>query len=312
LNNLQSLIFFLLALALLPHMACASDEKLVELNFPSDISYGKLYKVTPANGDQGYMLKTAGQPFAVARGKVQLPEGCNMAQLELSYAAAQHLDALKNVGHSLVGLSVLLDDFDDGALLKIGAMPQLRYLNITDNDITDKGLMAIGKLTNVQMLFANSLEITGAGVMKTAWPQSLTILSLGTNKLGDDCMQKFVGLKNLRHVCVGRASLTDAGAKLLAQNHNITNIEIPDNNITDKGVAYFAAMPKLQHLDITHTSVTDRSLTELQNVKTLHSVRLSPRNFSPEAMAKFRKARPNCILEAIGPRAEPELFRPLH
>jgi hypothetical protein len=302
----------LLALVLLPHMACAAEQKLVELKFPTDMSYGKLYASWSSTAFQGYMLHTEKVPFAVAKGTVELPKGYKMARLDLSYAASNHLDALKNVGPALIALTITLDNFDDDALLKIGAIPQLAYLKLSDSDITDRGLPAIGKLTHLQMLYADQCELTGAGVMKTDWPQSLILLNISFNKLGDDCMQKFVGLKNLQHLQISRTGLTDAAAKWISKNPNITALEVQDNNIGDKAMSYIATMPKLQFLDITSTHATDRSLTELQKVKTLTSLRIDRKNFSPQAIANFRKARPSCGLDELAPRINPDVFGPLH
>jgi Ran GTPase-activating protein (RanGAP) involved in mRNA processing and transport len=137
----------------------------------------------------------------------------------------------------------------------LGLLPQLRYLDISENRIRDAGLATLADgLRHLPNLFAldisyNSIEDEGAMALAhgLSHVQHLASLSVRQNNISD----------------VGTAALANG----LRYVPNLSLLNISNNDIHEAGASALAHglihVPNLCSLDISHTSIRDAGLSAL-------------------------------------------------
>ncbi|XP_072133517.1 NACHT, LRR and PYD domains-containing protein 3-like [Mobula birostris] len=158
----------------------------------------------------------------------------------------------------------------------LSANPSLTELNLSKNNLEDSGVKLVSAaLRNpeckIQKLRLGNVGLTGSGAEDLASAlttnQSLTVLYLNDNKLGDSGVELLsAALRNpectIRELVLIDVGLTDSGAEdlisALSTNPSLTELDLGANSLTDRSV------PALRVLILTHPSLKKIDLGDNQ------------------------------------------------
>lgn len=180
-------------------------------------------------------------------------------------------DVVPNILHltSLKRLKFKNTDFDDAALVQLGALPNLIALDVRLTEVTGKGLAQFTGLKKLQILKAHPADVALA-TAALAGSKALTRLEL--NKCG---------------------IVNDSDLKSLATCVNLEILEVDGNPaITDAGIENLKPLVNLQRLKLSGTSVTTGMAKSLPSFKRLQYLTVDADKFDSESLKKLQSAVP--------------------
>jgi hypothetical protein len=160
---------------------------------------------------------------------------------------------------------------DDLAVLKLA--PTLQKVDLTATYFTDKAIQHLVDLPNLHELILTDTRVTDAGLAELS--QFKTIQKLDLSEL----------------------MITDDGLSHLATMPNLTDLTVDSPAVTDVGLAQLGALPNLKTLDVRGVQFRDEALGQLQSIKSLRKLACYVDRISPEALARFHAALPQCTIE---------------
>lgn len=162
------------------------------------------------------------------------------------------------------GMSVLTD------------FKNLKKLVIGTTGITDRGLAHLKKAKNlVRLDIRNCKNVTGDGIKQIVRDcPGLTYFSCSNCSMSRDIVPELVKLRHIQHLHLAGLGLTDEDMEPLSRIDSLLNLDISENDqITEKGLMTLLKAPHLANL------------------------RVHECNFSPDAIAQFKKKRPHCSVD---------------
>lgn len=152
-------------------------------------------------------------------------------------------------------------------------------------------------------------ELTVEAATGPGWERVLIQTSLGADAyctvvslswrnadLPDDFRFLLSSLKGLKGIDLDRSSFNDQHALALSQLTDLQAVFVRYTKLTDEGAATIAKLPKLQAAFLTGNRVGDQGLQAFIGAPALKELYARWIDATPEAVAAFRTARPDCEL----------------
>lgn len=111
-------------------------------------------------------------------------------------------------------------------------------------------------MKGLRKLLLNSNCFDASAFVNAQFCQSLNVLQLNGNQLGDACVEYVCKLPNLRELSVSKNLITDKGAEHLIKLGNLHYLDITNNTVTDEGAKAIIQLKKLTHLYIGWNKLT--------------------------------------------------------
>lgn len=181
----------------------------------------------------------------------------------------------------------------------IGRWKQVPSLSLQLTSITDIGLRHLASM-KLSALDLYGTKITGEGFDAFADREMGTIVVTDC-KLTEVGWQHLAAIGKTEQWFLDGTTLTDAALVEIASRHpEIQLLGARSPKIGDVSAEALTKLPKLKSLNIAGTAFTDVGLAKLAAAQNLQSLQLSLENFSPEAIAEFKKALPKCQMVSSG------------
>ena len=186
---------------------------------------------------------------------------------------------------------------DDASYAFLAQNPDLEEFTSENGLIGDGIFRHLAGLEKLRTLFLKCeqtfpVKITGRGLENLKCLPSLLALDVAGSDLDDTTFLPLLRCKKLQNLNISGTRITDAGIRALKQ------------------------LPALERLALTYMRITDAALVDLAAIESLVYLDASTLPFSKEAVAAFRKAKPNCTViwgppvAAIPPAPPPPVSPP--
>lgn len=161
----------------------------------------------------------------------------------------------------LTGLALSRTQFNDGAAVRVQAMPWLRELNIREHfHLTDATARAIAAHPGLEVLNVADVRLTDAGFDHLMdFPRLRKLVAFGC-KVGDDALRRLPRLEHLEELNVGGSNVTDAVADRIARLPNLRVLYLWRTGVTDAALDRLAGCTGLRELYIGGQQITDNGL----------------------------------------------------
>jgi Leucine-rich repeat (LRR) protein len=243
----------------------------------------------------------------------------------------------------IVGLTALEDLSLDNCrkvtnrgLSHVAKLKNIRSVNLVSTQVDDAGLAVLANAKNLETLNLNFTKVRGSGLVHLAglpklvsitlnpnrntadktqidlsplgkgFP-SLSILTVGGNRITDAHLASLANLKNLQSVTfrtLGFTQITDVGLAAVANFPKLRELRINGSvKVTDVGVAHLAKLNKLEKLDLGRTRISSASAAVLGKLPALKELEVVGSGFGPDGIVTLRK---------LNPKVRVTLHRPLN
>jgi len=264
-----SLLFFVIALGinLVQSEAKASPGATRQLNFPSQVSLGRLALL-----DQNFSLTDkhiCGKSIGLARGRVMVPAD-KPIMLIAADTLTDHADCLDRLpADALTAILLNRTEFGDEQFAHIKHLTGLRYLDLRGTNLSDKGLAPLGELVNLGYLDMSHTALHGLTFSQLHKVKKLQFLNLGFNALDRRAFPELAKLNEpeLKVLIVSGCGFNDSDLHFLTVFSNLRELEITDSRaISDKGLSALNALRHLTALDLRGTRATLKGVLALHNL----------------------------------------------
>jgi hypothetical protein len=264
------------------------------------LSDGDLEKLARLTGLEELMLYgdlTSGTQFS-DRGLAHLSRLNKLKRLELNIplATGTGLASLRD----MQGLTILTlhGTFGDNALEHLREEDQLSTLYLRKSRIQGPGLANLKGLKKLSWLEIQHSLVRGPGLEHLAALPNLWELVLPENEIDGPGLKHLSGVTQVSGLILRGNLIDDDGLAHLATLQKLTSLDLSRNPIRGPGLAHLKGLPKLGSLMLFDTPLTNEALDQLSQLPALRNLCLteSP-TFSPQALAKLRRAVPQVTLQ---------------
>jgi internalin A len=146
----------------------------------------------------------------------------------------------------------------DDDLTRIGALPDLRKVDLSHTKISDLGLAHLRPLKNVVSLncFYCSYLTDGAVAFLKDWV-NLEYLNVRGSEVTSRVFEHLARMKNLRTLDVGFSRVNDDGFDALASLEHLEELHIGGDKMTGLALPSLRLLPSLKRLDVNGSQRTD-------------------------------------------------------
>jgi internalin A len=146
----------------------------------------------------------------------------------------------------------------DDDLTRIGALPDLRKIDLSHTKISDLGLAHLRPLKNVVSLncFYCSYLTDGAVAFLKDWV-NLEYLNVRGSEVTSRVFEHLARMKNLRTLDVGFSRVNDDGFDALASLEHLEELHIGGDKMTGLALPSLRLLPSLKRLDVNGSQRTD-------------------------------------------------------
>ncbi|MDO4574854.1 MAG: hypothetical protein Q4D98_06530 [Planctomycetia bacterium] len=190
-------------------------------------------------------------------------------------------------------------ELDDDSMKYVGAVPNLRELNLTSTNITDDGMAALEALEQLDALTLVSTEIDGSSFRYLQNLKSLRELNLSSSAFSDEGMAMVGTFTKLEELRLDDTNVTDAGMEPLAGLAELKLLNLQGAMVSDIGLQYLAGLVGLMELylggtipyqgKIYESPISDKGLSYLQNLVELRILHLNDTQVSDRGMPLLSK-----------------------
>lgn len=230
-------------------------------------------------------------------------EYLNVRGSEVTSRVLEHLRAMKRLKYLDIGFSRVNDDGFDA----LAGLESLEELHIGGDKMSGLALPLLRLLPALKHLDVNGSQRTDSGrwglmltdvnVESIAALTQLQTLNMGGASVSDVGMKSLQPLVNLESLDLSRMEITAAGLEAVTKMIKLRRLNLwQSTRIDDKAAAYLLQLENLEEADLGDTAIGDETLDRLQLHKRLKVLAVSGTKVTPEGMARFRKARPDCRL----------------
>lgn len=210
----------------------------------------------------------------------------------------------------------------DRGLEKFRGLAKLQMLNLTGAKITDAGLKSLSGMVSLKQLELSNLPLTGEGFQHVSGLNSLEVLHLVNDPVSDEGLKAIGQLTSLQVLLLhsGSSQVTDAGVAYLARLTRLRELRLDGAKVTggtmhelkrlkglevlsangspfsDAGAEALTALVNLRDVGIVRSAITDAALASFEKLPNLKVLSVQESGLSAEAVANFRRAKPNCVV----------------
>ena len=228
-------------------------------------------------------------------------ESLTVRGTEVTSRVFEHLAGMKKLKSLDVGFSRVNDDGFDA----LSSLESIEELHIGGDKMSGLALPLLRLLPNLRHLDVNGSQRTDSGrwglmltdvnVESIAALTKLEVLNMGGATVSDAGMEALSSLMNVHTLDLSRMDITAKGLKPLAALPKLRRLNLwQASRLDDSAVNSLAAIKSLEVLDLADTSITDAALPGLEQMSSLKILFVGGTKVTPEAVARFQKARPDC------------------
>lgn len=164
----------------------------------------------------------------------------------------------KNSAGRITEVDLLATWVTDDDLTRIGALPDLRKIDLSHTKISDLGLAHLRPLKNVVYLNCFSCSyITDGGVAFLKDWVNLEYLNVRGSEVTSRVFEHLAKMKNLRTLDVGFSRVNDDGFDALASLEHLEELHIGGDKMTGLALPSLRLLPSLKRLDVNGSQRTD-------------------------------------------------------
>jgi hypothetical protein len=152
-----------------------------------------------------------------------------------------HLKGLHSLEELLLGPAIT-----DADVARVGEVPSLLRLRISDSGLTNAGLADIARL-----------------------PRLTRLELFGCQRITDEGLGAVAQINSLESLSLSECPITGAGLRQLAALKKLKFLDLCRTRVTDRTVASVTAITGLEGLDLQETAVTDAGLATLRGMEEL-------------------------------------------
>ena len=179
----------------------------------------------------------------------------------------------------------------------IGALKELRRLDLSNADIDDDGLRQIIHLP-LRELWLQETNITNASAATVSRMKSLDFLQLNATSLSDAFLEQLASMPELEDLGLRGTRVTGVGMKYLSRHPNLKKLDVYSTDVDDAGVKHLVDCQSLTDVGLSMTKVTNHVFEHLARLPNLTDADLTAnRPVTTEAVLAFEKSHPKCDIE---------------
>jgi len=207
----------------------------------------------------------------------------------------------------------------DEALPHLAKCKELQVLYLDGAAITDQGLAPMGNLRKLEELWLENTRVSDATMATLAHLPALNCLDLCNTAVTDEGLKQIALMPALTRLDLDGDRITDDGIRHLQKSRSLWLLWLGEEASANLDLAVAAAIPPLESLTLTGSLIADERVERLKNNasirdlkfqqcakltdKSLEIVATMPHlktlgalssPFSPQAIANFKAAKPNC------------------
>ena len=162
---------------------------------------------------------------------------------------------------------------------------------------TDNGVKLAGLKTLEQVRLWSCPDVDDSLVGRLAELPKLRVLAVRGGKLTDGCLEFLARAGSLESLNVGDTpGLTGQGLDRLLTSDRFKRLYLDRTGVTDKVVTGWPVNNALEMLNVNQTGLGSAAAGAMSKFQTLRSAFVVGTKISPEAVAKWRMARPSCLV----------------
>lgn len=195
---------------------------------------------------------------------------------------------------------------EDGWLLAVAGLTQLKLFWVTSDEIRDDALQAIGRLNKLTDLRISSSRLTDDGVKSLASLHELGTLQLiGARYLRGNSLKDLSGLKSLKVLSLADSAIDDAALAHVAQFSTLADLNLSGTWISSKGLSQLVRLTHLKDLDLSRCRrIDDGAIPALTKLGQLRGLNLNDTRVTAEVVPELQERLPNCRI-TWPPKAQP-------
>lgn len=161
----------------------------------------------------------------------------------------------------------------------------------------ENGAKLAGLETLEQVRLWNCRDVDDSLVGRLADLPKLRVLAVRGGQLTDGCFESLAGTATLESLNVGDTpGLTGRGLERLLTSGRFKRLYLDRTGVTDEVVSGWPVENALEMLNVNHTGLGPAAAGSLSGFETLRSAFVAGTKISLEAVAKWRTARPSCLV----------------
>ena len=161
----------------------------------------------------------------------------------------------------------------------------------------ENGVKLAGLETLEQVRLWNCPDVDDSLVGRLAGLPKLRVLAVRGGKLTDGCFESLARMGTLESLNVGDTpGLTGQGLDRLLTSDRFKRLYLDRTGVTDNVVTGWPVENELEMLNVNHTGLGPAASGSLSKFETLRSAFVVGTKIPPEAVAKWRTARPSCLV----------------
>jgi len=161
----------------------------------------------------------------------------------------------------------------------------------------ENGVKLAGLETLEQVRLWNCSDVDDSLVGRLAGLPKLRVLAVRGGKLTDVCFEALARVGTLESLNVGDTpGLTGQGLDRLLTSDRFKRLYLDRTGVTDKVVTGWPVNNALEMLNVNQTGLGSAAAGAMSKFQTLRSAFVVGTKISPEAVAKWRMARPSCLV----------------
>lgn len=176
---------------------------------------------------------------------------------------------VKDAAGNVVELDLTSSWATDADLARVGRLPHLKKLDLSETKVTDAGLRHLRGLKNVRdvsLYYAEYFTDDGLANLK-GWTE-LERLNLRGSRVTSKAMEHIAHLKNLRELDLGFTEINDEGFEHLLGLEKLEKLSIGGNRLTGQCLLVLKQMAALRDLDVGGIQRVDSGLWGLPLTET--------------------------------------------
>ena len=169
---------------------------------------------------------------------------------------------------------------------------------LEDGEIgSENGRRLSGLKTLEQVRLWNCPDADDAFVERVAGLAKLRVLVIRGGRLTDACFETLLAAEALESLNLGNMSgLTGRGVAGLLARGRIKRLYLDHTSVSEEVIEAWPVENSLQMLNLNHTHLGTAAARTLQEFPTLKSVFVVQAGLATDAVAAWRRARPNCLV----------------
>lgn len=194
---------------------------------------------------------------------------------------------------------------DDNSISAIGALVNLKQLNLSRTNVTDAGFRHLVTLSKLESINCIGMPINGGGFLAFSNKNAKSPLKeiyVTNTAFGTYGLEHINGIDSLEVFVAGAAGIPEAGLKALRNSKHMRILHLSKNPISDQAVTpILTGMDELEELDLSDVNlVSDFTLSKLKNHKALKKVVVNSTACTTAGVQELKQSLPQCSIVING------------